>query len=148
MLRTVLAVLLAAVLLGLVLPVADSARVAHADSQVHTEVGNLEHAAQELRTESDPTGPRIAGGHVERAIVLPGPSWGKASVEQVRIPAAADGTGVRWRVSGGSTRRMRPSPPLVAPPDGLILRESGRHQLRLELQRRDGQVVVVVSRAG
>lgn len=147
MLRTVLAVLLAAALLGVALPVVDAARVAHADSQVQTELESLERAAADLRAESDPTEPGVGGARVERTVVLPGPGWGTASVERVEIPAEPGAT-VRWRVDSGSTHQFRPSVPLVAPPDGLTLRESGRHHLRLELQRRDGQVVVVVSRVG
>lgn len=148
MLRTVLAVVLGVAMLGLVAPVADGARVAHAESQVRTEVETLERAAADLRAESDATRPGVAGAGVERTVVLPGPDWGAASIERITIPAEADGSGIHWRVSGGTTRRVRTSPPLVAPPDGLTLRESGRHRLRLELQRRDGEVVVVVSRAG
>jgi hypothetical protein len=148
MLRVVLAVVLAAVLLGLALPVADSARRAHADSQVHTELDHLDTAAVELRAASDPTEPRIEGAHIERTVLLPGPAWGKASIAWLRIPARADETSIRWRVTDGTTQRFRPSVPLVAPPDGLTLRESGRHRLRLDLQRRETGVVVVVSRAG
>ncbi len=147
MLRVVLAVVLATVLLGIALPVADSARVAHADSQVHTELDHLDTAAQDLRAASDPTEPRIDGAHIEQTVVLPGPAWGKASIEWLTIPPRADDTGIRWRVAGGTTQRLRPDVPLVAPPDGLTLRERGRHRLRLELQRREKGVVVVVTRA-
>jgi hypothetical protein len=148
MLRVVLAVVLSAALLGLALPVADSARVAHANSQVHTELDHLDTAAAELRATSDPTEPRIEGAHVERTVLLPGPAWGKATIAWLEIPPRADHSGVRWRVAGGTTQRFQLSVPLVAPPDGLTIRESGRHRLRLELQRRETGVVVVVSRAG
>jgi len=146
MLRVVLAVLLAATLLGIALPVVDSARVAHADSQVRTELDHLDTAATTLRTESDPTDPHIAGASVERTVVLPGATWGTAGIEWVRIPARANHTGIRWRVAGGTTRRVRPDVAVLAPPDGLTLREPGRHRLRLTLEARDGRAVVVVSR--
>lgn len=146
MLRVVLAVLLAAALLGVALPVVDSARVTHADGQVRTELDHLETAARDLSEESDPVGPAGSGARVERSILLPEASWGRAGVERLTIPGSAD-TPVRWRVDGGETHTAWPSPPLVAPPDGLVLRDGGRHRLRLALERRDGQQVVVVSRA-
>jgi hypothetical protein len=146
MLRTVLAVLIGAALLGLALPVVDDARVTHADSQVRTELDHLETAAVDLGSESDPVRPGVPGASVQHSLLLPTASWGKAAIERLVIPASANGS-VRWRVAGGTTHRVRPSPPLVAPPDGLTIREPGRHRLTLSLQRRAGRQVVVVSRA-
>lgn len=147
MLRVVLAVLLASALIGVALPVVDSGRVAHADSQVRTELDHLETAGRNLQAESDAVRPETDGARIRRTAVLPGPSWGKAGIERLTIPESADDGMVTWRVDGGTTQEMRPSPPLVAPHDGLQLRESGRHRLRLELQRRDGRQVIVVTRA-
>lgn len=146
MLRAVLAVLVAAALLGLSMPVVDSARVSHADSQVQSELADLEAVAADLRAESDPTPPGVPGARVERTLVLPPRSWGNAGIAQLTLPDSAD-TPVRWHVPGGETRTVRPSPPLVAPPAGLELHEPGPHRLELSLQRRGGRSVVVVSRA-
>jgi hypothetical protein len=146
MLRTALAVAVAAALLGLALPVVDDARVGHADSQVRTELGQIESAAADLRTTSDPVGPGAPGGRVTHSLRLPGATWGTAGVERVRVPAHPNGS-VRWQVAGGRTKTITPTPPLVAPPDGLVLRDPGRHRLTLRLRRYDGTVVVVVSRA-
>lgn len=146
MLRTVLAVLAATALLAVALPIVDDVRVAHAESQVATELDHLESAASDLDAESDPSRPGSAGARVERTVHLPESSWGNAGVQRVEIPGSANDS-VTWRVAGGRTRSVRPSPPLVAPPDGMILSESGRHRLTLSLHRQDGQRVVVVSRA-
>ena len=146
MLRPALAVLIATVLLGLALPVVDGARVSHADSQVKTGLDDLETAARQLQAESDPSVSDGPAPRIERTIVLPSASWGRAGVERLTIPADGNGT-VRWRVADGRTRTFESSPPLVAPPDGLTIREAGRHRLRLSLQRRGGEQVVVVTRA-
>lgn len=146
MLRTALAVLVGAALLGLALPVVDDARVGHADSQVRTELGHLETAAEHLRSESDPAAPGAPSARVERTVVLPAQSWGNAELDRLRIPASVNES-IRWRVAGGQTQTRHPTPPLVAPPDGLTLRDRGRHRLTLSLERRDGDTVVVVSRA-
>lgn len=146
MLRAVLAVLIAAALLGLSMPVVDSARVGHADSQVRSELTDLEAVAADLRAESDPTPPGVPGARIERTLVLPPRSWGNAGIAQLTLPGSADAP-VRWHVHSGEMRTVRQSPPMVAPPEGLELREPGTHRLELSLQRRDGRSVVVVSRA-
>jgi hypothetical protein len=146
MLRTVLAVLLATALLGLALPVVDDARVSHADSQVQSQLDSLDTATEALYAESDPAVPGAPGARIERTLVLPTESWGTARLERLRIPAQTDGR-IRWRVAGGTTQTTRSTPPLVAPPDGLVLRDGGPHRLTLSLERRGGDAVVVVSRA-
>jgi hypothetical protein len=146
MLRTALAVLLAATLLGLALPVVDDARVGHADSQVRTELTGLESAATDLRARSDPVAPDTPGARVTHSLRLPRATWGSAGIERVQIPAHANGS-VRWRVAGGESWSTTTTPPLVAPPDGLTLRASGRHRLTLTLERHNGTAVVAVSRA-
>lgn len=146
MLRTALSVLVAAALLGLALPVVNDARVAHGESQVRTELDNLETAAADLRGTSDPVQPGTRGARLERTLRVPTESWGRAGIERLHVPASANRS-VRWRVRGGGTRTRATTPPLIAPPDGLTIRERGRHRLRLELQRHNGTAVVVVSRA-
>lgn len=146
MLRTALAVVVAAALLGMALPVIEDARIGHAESQVRTELGHLETEAADLRATSDPVAPGAAGARRQHSLLLPGATWASAGVERVRIPPTANGS-VHWRVSGGRARTTSPSPPLVAPPDGLVLEAPGRHRLSLTLQRHDGRAVVVVSRA-
>ena len=146
MLRTALAVLVAATLLGLALPVVDDARVGHADSQLRTELDHLETAAADLRATSDPVAPGRPGARRHHSVRLPGRTWGTAGIERVWIPATPNES-VRWRVGGGQPRATTVTPPLVAPPDGLVLRERGRHRLTLSLEHHDGRVVVAVSRA-
>lgn len=147
MLRTALAVLVAVALLSVALPPVDSARVAHADSQVRNELDRLDTAGSDLAAESDPVGPGQSGARIQRAVQMPGPSWGNAGLSRLRFPATADEGRVTWRVDGGRTHSLRPSVPLVAPPDGLVLSEGGRHRLTLSLERHHGRTVVVVSRA-
>lgn len=146
MLRTTLAVLVGAALLGLAFPVVDDARVGHTDSQVRTELGHLETVAERLHSENDPTAPGAPGARVEQTVILPSQSWGNAGVDRLRIPASVNES-IRWRVAGGQTQTRHTTPPLVAPPNGLILRERGKHRLTLSLERRDGDTVVTVSRA-
>ncbi|WP_340100825.1 DUF7311 family protein [Salinibaculum salinum] len=146
MLRTALAVLVGAALLGLSLPVVDDARVGHADSQVRTELDTLETAAERLHSESDPVAAGTPGARIERTVVLPTRSWGTAGLDRLRIPARTNER-IRWQVAGGQVQTRHTNPPLVAPPDGLKLRERGRIRLTLSLERRGGAVVVVVSRA-
>lgn len=146
MLRPALALLVTTALLGLVVPVVDEARVTHSDSQVRTELERIQTTASDLRATSDPVASGRPGARTQTTVRLPTRNWGQAGIERVAIPADANGS-VHWRVTGGGTHTIEASPPLVAPPEGLVLREGGPHRVRLSLQRHDGTAVVVVSRA-
>ena len=146
MLRPALALLVATAMLGLVVPVVDEARVSHSDSQVRTELDRIQTTASDLRATSDPVASGRPGARTQTTVRLPTRNWGQAAVERVSIPAHPNGS-IRWRVTGGRTHSIEATPPLVAPPDGLVLQEGGRHRVRLSLQRRNGTTVVVVSRA-
>lgn len=146
MFRPALALLVATAMLGLVLPVVDEARVAHGDSQVRTELEDMQTTASDLGATSDPVMPGRRGARMQTTVRFPTRNWGQAGIERLSIPARANGS-VHWRVTGGQTHSIRPTPPLVAPPDGLVFREGGRHRLRLSLQRHNGTAAVVVSRA-
>ena len=131
MLRTALAVLVGAALLGL---------------SLRTELDTLETVAEQLHSESDPVAAGTPGARIERTVVLPTRSWGTAGLDRLRIPARTNER-IRWQVAGGQVQTRHTNPPLVAPADGLTLREPGRIRLTLSLERRGGAVVVVVSRA-
>jgi len=146
MLRTALAVAVATALLGISLPVIDSARVTHAETSVETALGRLDTAASELAATSDPLPASADGARRQHVLRLPRGSWGSASLAELRFPPPDSQQKPTWRVTGGQWARMTTSVSLVGPPDGLTLTEGGRQRVELTLQRRDGDVVVVIAR--
>lgn len=145
MLRTVLALALATALLGVSLPVVDSARVDHADAGIERGLERLQAAATDLVADSDPVvaGERGAKRHVQ--LVLPTGSWARAGTERLEIPPPGSSDRIVWQVEGGTKSVFRPAVPLVSPA-GLTLREGGRHRLVVSLHRRGGRQVVLVRR--
>jgi hypothetical protein len=129
--RVVLAVALAAVLLGASLPAVDRARVAHTDAALEREGERL---AAGIAALADRSG---SGGRWIVTVRVPGRSWGHAGG---RLSIA---DGIEWQVDGGRPGRARLPVPVV---DGLVLRTPGRHRLVVELVRHRGRVGVAVRR--
>lgn len=149
MLRVVVAVALAAALLGVSIPVIQEARLNHADARVATEIDGLVATAERLHERNDPAPPGVSGARRTVRLHLPGPSWSSARLDFLSVPETSDrgeGGTVRWRVDGGREVRRGVSTPLVGPEGGLILRGGGSRTLVLELTRRGGEVVVLVRR--
>lgn len=149
MIRAVLAVVLAAALLGASLPAIDDARRDHADVAVRTELDRFERAARTLLSEDDP----VSGdGGARRVVVLsvPEESWTDADVAAITVASPPERTGGRltWRLRGGpqSVRRL-PSVPLRTPDgDPIVVESSGRHRLVLSLDGSPADPVVTVRR--
>ncbi|MFB6297054.1 MAG: hypothetical protein ABEH56_00875 [Salinirussus sp.] len=137
MLRVVLAVLLAAAVVGAAGPAVESARVGSAEARIAAELGDIERAAVTL-AERNEAGP---GGRTARRVLsvqFPERTWGQAGTRYVRIEPAVTAP-VTWRAESGA-RHGRQVERLVGPDGGLRL-DGGRIRLSLSL-RRDGTVVV------
>lgn len=147
MLRTVLAITLAAALLGAAMPVVDDARVATAGSQTVDQLESLDRAAEALADRNDPAPPGMDGSSARRHVVLDFPrrTWGSSGLERLRVPANS-AAGISWRVESGTSTTWNSSVPITGPDGGITIREGGRVRLVLTLQRARGEVVVVVSR--
>lgn len=164
MLRAVLAVALAAALVGVALPAVDRAGVGRGASLLGAEADRLARDAGRLAAGSDPVPVGARGARAVVALRLPGRSWATARVDYLAVGAARradppDGPAtdvIAYRVAGGRERRVRLSVDVravagvePAPDDrALVLREPGRHVLALRLVRLDGQSVVLVERVG
>lgn len=145
MLRVVVAVTLAASLLGVSMPAVDTARIDHADARVVAELEGLAATAERLRTRNDPSPPGTLGARRTVTLHLPGPSWGSAGLDSLSIPASPVGssvperTVVSWRVEGGSRTTRVLSAPVVGPRGGLTLEGGGTRQIVVELVSRGGE---------
>ena len=158
MLRAVVAVALAAALLGTTLPAVETAQRERTASHVAGEVDRLTSAVADLRARDGAVAERGARRVV--AVRLPQRDWGHAGVEYFRLGgapgsgrAARDEAAIAWRVSGGVERRRQvPDVPLgaVATPCDrpLVFREAGTHRIALSLVWRGGERRVLVRRVG
>lgn len=152
MLRVVVAIALAAALLGASMPAVDTARIDHAEARMAAEVDGLAATAERLQERNDPAPPGVPGARREVRLHLPGPSWGSASLDYLSIPGAVTGsrganyTEVTWRVEGGRRTTRKLPVRLVGPGDGLTVEGGGSRQVVLELTRRDEGPAVLVRR--
>ncbi|MEF8781870.1 MAG: hypothetical protein V5A39_03095 [Haloarculaceae archaeon] len=152
MLRVVVAVALAAALLGASMPAVDAARVDNAEARVGAEIEGLARTAERLQKRNDPSPPGVPGARRTVTLHMPGPSWGSASLDYLSIPGSAarpgasDHTTVTWRVQGGRRVTRRLSVPLSGPGTGLTIQGGGSRRIVLELTRRDGEPVVLARR--
>lgn len=123
--RAVLAVVLAAALLGAALPGVDSARRQGTAAQVDRQLDRLATAAERLQETDDlpPTGPMPRRTLTLR---LPRGTWAQAAAT-VRLPP--DARRVYWE-TGGETHSRRLPTGVRGPPAGLRL-GPGRHRLVL-----------------
>lgn len=175
MIRVVLAVLLSVALLGIALPVVDTARVDHSDARARAEASRLAATMDAFTRQADPVRNVTASAVRMHPVRLPARSWGDSGVESFRIVPGTPGQ-VAWRVADGTTHRVRlpvavattPHLPAAsptrsgAPPAGgaastaqptrgrvagepLVL-GAGRHRVRLRFVRVGNASVVVVDR--
>lgn len=147
MLRVVLIVLLTGALLGVTMPLVETARVDHGEAQVTSELGRLETAAQTLAAQNDPVPGNHSGARRTFTLTLPARTWSTAGLTLLRWERAPNRSRLQWGVAGGSGHTQQLADGLVVgPPGGLELRAGGRHRLVLSLTARDGDPAVVVHR--
>lgn len=145
MIRAVLAVALAAALVGFALPVVDEARRDRADRLVRSEVATIERAADSLLA-ADETTPG-AGARRVLSVSLPEASWTVAGVDYLAIHGGPDnpegGPGISYAV-GGRTRRIAVDALLYAPDGPVRIAGGGERRVVLELVRIDGRPAIAV----
>ena len=145
MLRVVLAVAVAAALVGIAAPVVETARVDRANAAAAAELDRLDSAAETLRDRNDVPPPGVTGARRVLTLHLPSRSWGSAGLARLSIPGAdAEDDRISWRVDGGRVRRYDASVPLVARDGPLRLNDGGRRRLVLSLRRLGDERVVLV----
>jgi len=137
--RVVLAVALAAALLGVSMPVIEEAGRAHSDGRVANQLDRLESAAETLRVRSV-AARQGATARRTLSVSLPERTWAHPGLARLTVPPAGDRAEVTWRVEGGPehSRRLLGGD-LVGPPGGLTLRKGGTREVAL-LLRPDGTV--------
>ncbi|MFC7177197.1 DUF7311 family protein [Halosegnis marinus] len=132
--RVVLAVLLAAALVGYALPAVEDARAGRADGLARDELTDLRERVARFAERNDPAPPGTAGASL---------------VVVVRVPRETDlgmgvgprGESLAWERDGRN--RVETDLSFDGP---LWLREPGRHRLRLSLVARDGEDLLLVRR--
>ncbi|MFB6165079.1 MAG: hypothetical protein ABEJ31_07960 [Haloarculaceae archaeon] len=161
MLRAVLAVVLAAALVGTATAALDVAGHRQSDRLVDAEVERLVAAARDLQASEAAVAVGRPGARRHVTVHLPGKDLTTACVAYLAIggdPLADDrgdttAATVAWKIVGGTRRNRRiaglsvehavDGRPTARP---LVLREPGVHHLVLTLVRRNGRRVVLVSR--
>ena len=158
MLRAVVAVALAAALLGTTLPAVETAQRERTETQFAGEVDRLTTAIADLRAREQAVAARGARRVV--TIHVPQRDWDHAGVDYITLggapctgPTAREGAAIAWRVIGAPERRRRiPGVPVeaVTTPSGrpLVVREAGTHRIVLSLVMRGGERRVLVRRVG
>lgn len=165
MLRVVLAVVLAAAILGATLPALDSARQTRADRLAATEIDEIATTAKSLVEEEDAVRPDVAGARRTLSVSAPDASPTRAAVAYVSIggvpgsgpptDAATDGGDsdvLAYRLANGEPRVRRVGVDLRVVQNGrvlgddrpLVIRGDDR-RLSLRLVRLDGRTTVLVS---
>jgi hypothetical protein len=158
MLRAVVAVTLAAALLGTTLPAVETAQRERTATHVAGEVDQLTTAIADLRAREQAVAAQGARRVV--SVRVPQRDWDHAGVDYLIIggapgggTTARNGPAIAWRVSGGTERQRRlpgASVEAVATPCDrpLVVREAGRHRIVLSLVWRDGERRVLVRHVG
>ncbi|WP_158057578.1 DUF7311 family protein [Halorussus halophilus] len=157
MLRTVLAVVLAIVIVGVVSPAFEDARIARSESQTETELVRLRVAATELAREQN------VGARRTLELSVPDESVTRASVAFVALGGVPDGQAdtdtphsdrLAYRVEGGDTHVFRlPVDLLVAGENqasdaNALVVHGGTVRLTLRLVRDGDRPVVAVEHSG
>jgi hypothetical protein len=132
--RTVLALVVAAALLAVSLPAITDARLDHTEATVRAEVEGIERAMRSLRATDDP----VAGGDGPRrqvTLTVPARSWTDSGVRGLVVrPGNESGLCVRWRLRGGRTGTMRVgSGPVRVAASPLRFAAAGRHRVVVSL---------------
>ena len=149
--RIALTAVLAAALLGVVLPAVDVGRADRTGTELDAAAERIDRAAAHLRATADPTAPDVPGARAVVAVEVPEKSWHTAGVAYVAVggPPGSDGNRsvLVYRLDG-ETRRTVPLGSRLRTADGpVVLRETGTHRVTLTLVR-DSGVAVAVSRGG
>jgi hypothetical protein len=133
--RVVVTVLLAAALVGAVLPTVDTAREDHAAALARDELVDLRASSAEFIAENDPPPPGVAGPSLLVTVRVP-------DGVTLRVGIGPRGESLAWQQES-RTGRVEMDIPFASP---LTLREQGRHRLRLTLVRADGVATLRVRR--
>lgn len=161
MIRVVLAVVVSVALIGIALPVVDTARVDHSDARARAEAGRLAAAIDAFTRQADPVRNASRSAVQIHTIRLPARSWGDSGVEWFRVLPGDPGQ-IEWRVADGTPHRIRlpaavtTTPHLPAAPAGTtvisksvgdpLVLGSGDHRVRLRYVLVGNASVVVVDR--
>lgn len=154
MIRVVLAAAMAVALVGTALPAVDDARRDRTAARLATTADRLARAASTVATGEDPTGPDLPGARRPVDVRVPARSWTDAGVAWVAVGgtppdvAGPDGDAalVAYRIAEGRVRRHPlPGVDVVTPAGAVVVREAGRHRVRLGLRRTSGGAAVVVT---
>jgi hypothetical protein len=132
--RTVLALVIAAALLAVSMPAVTDARLDHTEATVRAEVQGIERAMRSLRATDDP----VAGGDGPRrqvTLTVPERSWTDSGVRDLVVrPGNESGLCVRWRLRGGRTGTTRVgSGPVTVAGSPLRFGTAGRHSVVVSL---------------
>lgn len=149
--RVALTAILAAALLGVVLPAVDVGRADRTGTELDAAAERIDRTAAHLRATADPTAPDVPGARAVVAVEIPEESWHAASVAYVAISGSSGSHGNRsavvYRLDGKKPRTVSLGVPLRTADGPVVLREAGTHRLSLTLVRDEG-VAVAVARTG
>lgn len=146
MIRTALAVLLAAALLSISLPAVDAVAEERTAAQMDRAVDRIGAAATELPAEDPGPTADLAPRRVV-SVRLPGRSLTTARVEHVTVTGSGeDPARISYALVGRSPTSYRVAAPIATPEGPVALRTPGEHTLVLRFVRQDHEPVVLVSR--
>jgi hypothetical protein len=134
--RVVVTVLLAAALVGAVLPVVDTARDDHAVALARDELVDLRASSAKFIVENDPPPPGVAGPSLLVTVRVP-------DGVTLRVGVGPRGESLAWQRES-RTGRVETDIPFAS---SLTLREQGQHRLRLTLAGESGDATLRVRRA-
>lgn len=146
MIRTVLAVVLAAALLSISLPAVDAAAAERTAAQMDGAVDDIAAAATDL-TADDPGPTRRLAPRRVVDVRLPERSLTTARVRHLTVDGGGDGPArISYALGGRTPNSHRVEAPIVTPTGPIVLRAPGKHTLVLRYVRRDDDPVVLVDR--
>jgi hypothetical protein len=146
--RTALAVVLAAALLSISLPAVDAAAAERTSAQMDRAVDRISAAATDVTADDPGPTPRLAPRRVVD-VRLPERSLTSARVTRVTVDGGGDAPAhISYALAGRTPNSHRIDAPLATPAGPIVLRASGEHTLVLRYVRRAGEPVVLVARRG
>lgn len=149
MIRAVLAVALAAALVGAALPALEEGRHRRTEALLDAELADVRTAAASLADGDDATRPGLPGARRTVVVRIPERSTTDARVASVSIRGRTgdDGATLACRLAGGDPLRKSLDVPVRLPGGSIVLREPGTYRLALTLDRVGGRTVVTIRRA-
>ncbi|WP_324756755.1 DUF7311 family protein [Haloarcula sp. GH36] len=143
--RLVLAVVIAAALIGASMPGIRTVRADHADATVARQLDTLSTRLQAMVERDDPAvGP---GAQLRVDVRLPHRSFTRSRIRSLSITTDSNTTVATWSVGDrGQTRRRLVGLPLRTTGTDLTLRDPGTHRLVFGYRLDDGRMVVTVRR--